>query len=157
MGEKQLATKADANKCVQNKWIKPRFREFAAKPCGWRKKEPPQHWPGSTTKDEVLLGYGGEETHKKDSLCLTFLCPVSLNDPFLHFCAVIKCQVQRLYNVDPVPLLGVGPWGRLRWDRCFPCPLIHLLRAPLFWREVLPRVSESTLPAVLFPLSSLLG
>ena len=44
---------------IQNKWIKLQVWGIpVAKPCGQRekkKKEPPQHWPGSTTKDEVLL------------------------------------------------------------------------------------------------------
>ena len=155
---------------IHNKWIKLQvWGSSVAKPYGREKKktqEPPQHWPGSTTKDEVLLWLWWRGNPLKRTPFLPFfLCPCVPEGSHPTFCAVLLNAKSRVFinGISKRTTLGVGPGGRLRWDRYFPCPSsIHPENTPLldtsqslwFSRQPHPLVS---FPALLPPLSSLHG
>ena len=74
---------------IQNKWIKLQVWGIpVAKPCGQRKKKKKSlHNTGQALplRMRCCFGYGGEETHRKDSLFVyLFSVLVSLKDPSLH-------------------------------------------------------------------------
>ena len=138
------------NSCGQALWPKEK-----------KKKEPPQHWPGSTTKDEVLLWlWWGGNPQKGLPFCLPFLCPCVPEGSQPTFCAALLNAKSRVFinGICKSTTLGVWPGGRLRWDRCSPCPSsVHPQNTPLLERSTSQSLWLSRQPHRLVSFPALLS